>query len=488
MSLPQKGGTPDPGPRVEGIQYLRGNLGVKAIVFMVVAAAAPLTTVGGGFPVQFIVGNGPGMPAMYLIALIVLLFFAVGLSAMARYLSRPGAFFTYVAQGLGRPLGLGTAYLAVFTYTMIQVAVYGLIGDALSNAVVKLGGPSIGWWMFSLGVCVACGLLGYRNIELSSKVLGVLMVAEIVIVLLLNIAIMVKGGNQGLSLEPFTRDAVLSGAPGIGLMLATNGFMGFEATAIFRTEARDPNRTIPRATYIAVLLIGVFYAWTCWAIVMAWGPDKVLAAAKADPAGMVMTTADTYLGAWASATFNVLLITSVFAAILGFHNVLSRYQHAMACATALPRTLAAVHSKHSSPHISSLVQCVTAALVIVLCGVCRLDPLLEVLAWFAGVATVGVVMLMALTCLAVLVYFRRITHDDGPWRTVIAPAIGLVGLVGILVIAVANLSLLIGGSDVLAGLFIGLLITALGVGIVQAIIIRRRGSAAYAALAEAMTG
>ena len=40
-----------------------------------------------------------------------------------------------------------------------------------------------------------------------------------------------------------------SGAPGIALIFALAGYIGFEATAVFRDEARDPARTIPRATY-----------------------------------------------------------------------------------------------------------------------------------------------------------------------------------------------------------------------------------------------
>lgn len=465
---------------------LTGSQGVGAIVFMVVAAAAPLTVVGGGVPIAFLLGNGPGAPMMFVVAAVVLLFFSVGLSTMTRYLPRPGGFFTYVGQGLGRPLGLGTAHLALLTYTMVQAAVYGLIGVLLSNGITKLGGPSVPWWVLSLGVVAITGLLGYRHIDLSSKVLGVLLIAEIGIVLILDIAIMVKGGNQGLSMVSFTPHAVFSGAPGIGLMMAVAGFIGFEATAIFRNEARDPDRTIPRATYVAVTLIGAFYAFSSWAMVMAWGPDNVVAAAAKDPSGMIMATAETYLGGWASTTINILLITSLFACILSFHNVLSRYQHAMAGATAMPSKLGTVHPSHMSPHVSSLVQTITAAVLIAVFAVCGLDPELQVFAWFSGVATLGIVVLMALTCLAVLVYFRRADHDAGRWSTVIAPGIGLVGLVGILVIVVKYFPTLIGGSGTLADIFIGLVVAAVVLGIVQARIIKSRNAVAYENLTDAI--
>ncbi|MFT4042966.1 MAG: APC family permease [Gordonia sp. (in: high G+C Gram-positive bacteria)] len=465
---------------------LSGSLGVGAIVFMVVAAAAPLTVVGGGAPIAFLLGDGPGVPTMFVVAAVVLLFFAVGLSTMARYIPRPGAFFTYVGYGLGRPLGLGTAHLALLTYTMVQAAVYGLIGVLVASGVTDLGGPSLPWWVWSLAIAALTGVLGYRHIELSSKVLGLLLIAEISIVLILDIAIIIKGGAQGLTLESFTPSAALSGAPGIGIMFAVAGFIGFEATAIFRSEARDPDRTIPRATYTAVVLIGVFYAFSSWALVVAWGPDKVVAAAAKNPSGMIMETAQNYLGTWASTTINVLLITSLFACILSFHNVITRYQHSMASATAMPSKLGSIHQTHLSPHVSSLVQSVTAVILIVLFAAVGLDPDLQVFAWFSGVATLGIVVLMALTCLAVLVYFRRNAIATDAWRSVIAPSLGLVGLLAILVAVVVNFATLIGGSQALADFFLVIVVAAILVGVVQALIMRRRNVTAYESLTTAI--
>ena len=43
-------------------------------------------------------------------------------------------------------------------------------------------------------------------------------------------------------------------------MFGISGFLGFEATAIFRSEAKDPDRTIGRATYGALAIVGIFYA------------------------------------------------------------------------------------------------------------------------------------------------------------------------------------------------------------------------------------
>ncbi|MDR6969782.1 APC family permease [Leifsonia shinshuensis] len=468
-------------------RQLSGRLGVGSIVFMVVAAAAPLTVIGGGFPVAVLLGNGAGVPSMFAIGAIILLFFAVGLSAMSRFIPRPGAFFTYVGYGMGRPLGLAAAYLALLTYTTVQVAVYGYLGATLESSVVALHGPDIPWYVYSLAMIALVGVLGYRHIELSSRVLGVLLIAEVGIVIVLSVVIIGTGGAEGLSLAPFEPSTVLSGSPGIGLMFALAGFIGFESTAIFRDEAKEPEKTIPRATYIAVIAIGLFYTFASWALVMGWGPAKIVDVVASDTGGFIVNTAVHYLGTVGGVIVNVLLITSLFACVLSFHNVVTRYQHSMSNASVFPAMIGRVHGKHSSPYVSSLVQTVTAAVLIAAFALFRLDPVLQVFTWFSGIATLAIVVLMALTCLAVIIYFARKKTGAGLWRTVIAPVIGLLGLVGVTLIIVDNFPLLIGdvdakGTPVLGPLSIAFFAAMLAfpvIGVVQALILRRTRRDAY---------
>ena len=475
---------------------LKGSLGVTAIVFMVVAAASPLTVVGGAAPLGILLGNGVGFPSMYVVSAVILLLFAVGLSAMTRHVPKPGAFFTFVGYGLGKPAGLASAFLALLTYTTIQVSVYGYIGYLLSVTFAGLGAPEIPWYLYSLASIAVVGLLGYRHIDLSSKVLGVLLVAEVGIVLVLAGAVVVTGGADGLSAEPFVPEQVFSGSPGVGLMFAIAAFIGFEATAIFRDEAKDPSRTIPRATYIAVIGIGLFYTLASWALVMAWGPDDVLAVAGEDPGAMILRTTLLYLGPVGELVINVLLITSMFACVLSFHNVITRYQHTMSNAGVLPGRLGGVHPKHLSPHTSSLVQSATAAILIVVFAVLGLDPVLQVFTWFAGVATLAIAILMAVTSLAVIVYFARTKQDRRLWNTVVAPGLGFIGLVGSAVVIVVYFPMLVGDVDAggnpvfgtVSAVLLALIVVCPVVGLVQAAYLRRRRPAAYADVMDAIGG
>ena len=281
--------------------------------------------------------------------------------------------------------------------------------------------------------------------------LGVALVFEISIVLVLDAVVLARGGQSGLNLDSFTPHVVTSGSVGIPVLFALTGFIGFEATAVFRDEARDPERTIPRATYLAVLIIGGFYALTCWAFVIANGSHQVKAIAQQTLAGkgnILLDTTATYLGAAGRDIVNVLLLTSLFACVLSFHNVIARYQYELARKRLLPQRLGHVHPVHQAPSRSSVVQTATATTLLALLALAGVDPLVGVFGSMAGVATVGMVILMLTTSVAVGAFFiRRPELIRGrSWQTRVAPALASIGLLASGWLVLTNLTLVTGGS------------------------------------------
>ena len=403
---------------------LRGSIGVVGIVFLVVAAAAPLTAVGGALPVMLAIGNGAGSPMAYVVATVVLLFFSVGYAAMSRHVVDAGAFYAYVSKGLGTSVGVGAAGLALLTYTAIQAAIYGLAGATAQGLSTRYGGPDLPWWTWALLLMAVVGLLGYRNVDVGARVLGVLLTLEIAVIAVVAVAVLAQGGAEGVDLRSFTPSAFFSGAPGISIMFAIASFIGFEATAIYGEEARNPRRTVPVATYLAVVLIGAFYALSSWAIVLAFGSGAVVAAAQADTAGLVFTAAAQYVAPVVADLMVVLLLTSLFAALLAFHNAISRYLFALGRQGMAPEVLSRTHVRHTSPHVGSLAQTASAFVVVAVFAVAGSDPVLQLFTWMSGLATVSILLLMVLTSVAVLAFFARDRVDRRTWHTRVAPALG----------------------------------------------------------------
>lgn len=450
---------------------LSGRLGPVGIVFMVVAAAAPLTVIGGNMPLAMGLGNGAGAPVGFVIAALVLLVFSVGFVTMTPHVPEAGAFFSYVTVGLGERMGKGIAVVALIAYTAIQIGIYGYIGWAISDTVAHYHGPVIAWPVYSFIVLAIVAVLGYRHIELSAKVLGVALALEIGIVVVLDAVMVAKPGPAGVTFTSFAPATFTQGTLGIAILFALTGFIGFEATAVFRDEARDPEQTIPRATYAAVIIIGAFYAITVWAFVVAVGPDQVATVAQKTLAGegnMLLDTTGDMLGTVGRDIVNVLLLSSLFACVLSFHNVIARYQFVLAGKGLLPARLATVHDDHESPSFSSLVQTATAAIIVAVLAILGIDPLVGVFGSMAGVATVGMVLLMLTTSVAVLVFFLRNRElgTDHLWTTRIAPALAVLGLLGSLWLVLSNFTLVTGGSATLSTVLAAIPFLGLVVGFV----------------------
>ncbi len=472
---------------------LHGTLGAPSIVFMVVAAAAPLTVTAGVMPIGFAFGNGAGFPAMFAVVGVLLFLFSIGFTAMARHVPKPGAFFTYIAHGLGRPAGLGAAFAAILCYMAIELGVIGYVGYELSAAIDQYLGLEVHWIVYTGLAIVAVGWLGYRHVELSAHVLAVLLTLELAIALLISVVAVLSGGAEGLDLTSFSVGQITSGAPSLALMFAAASFIGFEATAIFRDEARDPQRTVPRATFAAVILIGVFYTFTSWAFVMAWGADTVGERAATDPA-FLFSTADAQLGAAGKFVTHLLVITSIFAAALAFHSITTRYLHALAGAGVLPSFLATTSARDGAPSSASLTTSVVTGGLVAACLAAGLDPVLEMFTWFVGLGAFVYILLLAVCALAVLSHFaRRGREGESAWAVTISPLLALLGLGYSGWITTKNFPLLVGDVDAAGDPAFGALSVALlaavvvtaGAGVVLALVLRAQGARAYDDITEA---
>ncbi|GAA0456323.1 APC family permease [Streptomyces olivaceiscleroticus] len=471
---------PPPG---EGAPALRtGTLGVADIAFFVVSAAAPLTVMAGVAPLAIGIG-GIGAPVGYLLAGATLALFAVGFTAMTRHVRHGGGFYAFITRGLGRPAGFGAATLALLAYNGMQIGVYGLLATGTQDALAALWGIHVPWQPIALGGVFVIWYLGYRSIDFGAKVLGVLLVAETGILVLLAGGVLLHGGADGLALDSFTPGSVLVPGTGAVLAFAFAAFTGFESTAIYRREARDPGRTVPRATYIAVGFLGLFYAFSVWIVIQAFGGTKVLKAVATDPAGLFFTATTHYVGAWAADLMHVFIVTSILASQLAFHNAINRYGLSLSQEGVLPPLLGRVHPEHRSPYVAGVLQSVLALLVVAGFALAGADPYHQLLLWMNTPGMLGLLTLQALTAVAVPCFFRRIRHTEGRWRTRVAPAAATVLTAGALWLVITKIGLMTAAPFGTNAVLVLTVPAAFAIGVLLALRIRRSRPRVYAQFA-----
>lgn len=477
MSVSEKNAEAQPSEAPVG-ELKKGALGTGGIVFLVVSAAAPLTVVAGVAPLGILIA-GPAAPIAYLAAGAALIIFAIGFMAMTRHVRQTGGFYTYISHALGKTVGLGAGILALFSYNAMQIGLYGLFAVASSAMLETYFGTSVPWGVLAFIAIAVVWALGFFGIDVGARVLGVLLVAETLILLILGIAIVVTGGPEGFSFGMFDPQLVFTPEVGVVLGLALGAFLGFEATALYRAEARNPNSSIPRATYIAIGFLTVFYTVIIWLLVQAWGESGVQAfIGENGITPFAFITADTFLGQWATIAMYALIVTSVYAALLAFHNTINRYTYSLARDGILPAALAKTR-RSGSPHIAGLAQTILSVLVVGGFLIAGADPYLNLLIWVNTPGVIGVLALQLLASIAVIVFFVRNRTLERTWYVLPAAILAAILLALFAVLIVVNIDALTAAGPAVNAVIILVVPVTFLVGIVLAVIYKRTRPAVY---------
>jgi amino acid transporter len=427
-----------------------------------------------------------GIPATFVFITLVMLAFSVGYVAMSRHVSNAGAFYAYAARGLGGGAGGAVSMIAIVAYNAMQVGLLGLLGGVASGVFGEFG-IALPWWGWSLIAIALVAVLGYRQVDLSAKVLIVLVALEYLIVLIVAFAILIQGGAAGLSIPFFDWPTITSGSVTLAILLCLGSFIGFEATTIYSEEARDPERTIPRATYLSVLMIGIFFVFVTWLLIAGAGVAELQSgiAALPDPTAFFFELAGRYVGGPVPTIAGLLLVSSLFAAVSAFHNYIARYSYVAGREGLLPAAFGKTHDQHQSPHIGSVTQTITALLVVGYFAWAGLDPVLNLFTWVSQLGTLGVLAMMAITSLAIIAFFRSGQFSASPLATLILPAVSGVIMAGLFVYIFLNFGDLTGTTGGSLGWILPSLIPLAGiVGFLMASRLKSADPAAYARMGQ----
>ncbi|MFB8004739.1 APC family permease [Nocardia sp. NPDC056000] len=463
-----------------GVHRLKPNaVGLLGVVFMAVATAAPITAMTGNVPFMISSGTGTGTPAGFLIAMVVLAIFSVGFTTMSKHITATGAFYGFISYGLGRTVGLASGLLAAFAYMVFEPSLVGIFASFCTNTVGAQFGVHVPWWVFAI-IMIGVNAIGtWFGIAVAEKLLVVLLGTEVLVLAVMAIAVAVHGGGpDGFSFEPLNPVNAFAGpSAGLGLFFAFWSWVGFESTAMYGEESKNPKKIIPKATMIAVLGVGVFYVLVSWMAMSGNGIEESAKLAGSDsPMDVFFNPTTAYVGHWAVIAMQWLMMTGSLACGMAFHNCAARYLYALGregVIPALQRTIGRTHPGHGSPHIAGLVQTVFAALLVLGFGLAGKDPYSGTYTLLAILGTMAILVVQSTCSFAVLWYFRKNHPETRHWfRTFVAPLTG-----GLAMLAVVGL--LIVNMGVAAGSESGSLVLRATPWLVGAIVVGGIGAAQY---------
>lgn len=444
-------------------------VGLMGVLFMAVANAAPITAMTGNVPIAVGYGNGLGAPAGFLFATVVLTLFTVGFVSMARYITTAGAFYGFITHGLGQVWGMASGALATMAYVVFEGSLVGIFAYFTNDALNRWFSTDVNWLVIALVGITVIGLFGYFDIGIAAAFLGVTLIAEIVLLSALALSVLFSGGgpdgmvpeavnpaNAFTSLEEggglglaIDGTAIAAGSAAIGIFFAFWSWVGFETTAVYGEESRNPKQMVPRATMIAVVGLGLFYTFVSWMMIAGNGKAASIEKANTDSIGLWVDLAEDKLGgAFVGDVYLFLIVMGSFACGLAFHNAASRYIYAIGRELPIAKnTVGRTHGKHKSPHVASVVQSVVT--VVLTLGFYFLttdgdDPLRGAYFYEYGLlailGTMAILIVQAITSLSVIWYFHVKKAAPGNILTTgVIPALGCIGMLYVVWLLLDNI-------------------------------------------------
>ena len=426
--------------RTDVAKLRKGAVGLGGVLFLTLTGSAPITAMLLNVPIVVGSGQGIGAPAAFMVATVVLVIFSVGYVAMARKKTTTGGFYSYISHGLGRELGFGAGFGSVVAYSVFEASLAGGFAYFLWLKLQAYG-VDISWAWLAIAMVVIIGVLTYFDVSFSAKILAVGLVTEVLILLLFDGMLLGKGHVYWSAINPANAfrafpgtGKLAAGAIGIGLFFAFWSWVGFEMAPNYGEESRNPKRNVPRALYISVIGLGVFYTLTSWASLAGYSSENsAVAAAQGNAANFFFTPATQYAGHWVASVMSYLIITGSFACGMAFHNTTARYIYSLGREGMLPPVLGKTHPRWQSPHVASIVQSVISLIIIALFAIFTGTDNASSQAYgqlYGLMAVMGVIIILtvqALVSLAILVYYERYHRDETHWwRTRLAPVLAFI--------------------------------------------------------------
>ena len=412
---------PAPSPPVPGLNRCLGPVAVTA---QAVATVGLTLTAVINIP-ETARTAGHATWVCYAIALVAILLVAETLVLFRRQPGSASGIAGYVEAGLGPAAGAAAAWALLLGYGGSMLACLVFFGFYLNHLIGMVGVPSIpviGYLIGGLG----CLLLARRDVRFSTGTMLTTESISVLIVLGLCLLVLRHGGSHAdlAAVDPVGDTAAQVRS---GLMVAVLSFIGFESAATLGEESLRPERAVPRAIRLSVLIAGVLFLF--WAVVLTEGLRWLPPAARngLDPVALL---ADQLGRPGAGEWIRGGAFLCLFGSTLGCLNALGRIAFNLAESGVLPKPLAQVHPRFRTP--ARALTAATIPLILIGGGLelrgLSVNQLFDQLGGFAVLAFLLVYAMVAIGALALALpgipRLRRRLVAGGSLAAVVAVAMG----------------------------------------------------------------
>ncbi|MEH2285935.1 APC family permease [Nostoc sp.] len=430
--------TPATNSSNESPKLQRNTLQLRHAIVMAVAAMSPVGAIFfNTIPQAGLVGAA--MPLCYIIGFGVALLVAHQISILAAEFPTSGSLYTFVTQGLGVRWGFLAGWLSLISFGVAIAFVFLVMSANFQDLLLHWFGVHLNWTLWYCLFALIVGAVCYRGIRFSLQLDLTLLMFELGVCLLLALIVFIQAGKTGqLTLVPFT----LTGLPQqsnllAGVILSILSFVGFESATTLGEEIQNPRQSIPKATTITLVLVGVFYILMSYVATVGYGIHNM--AAFTQDAAPFDTIARHVWGNGFALLIDFAGIMAGYACAVAFLNAAARIVYAISREELFPRWLMHIHPTYHTPTNAILALCGSSAVGL---GLGMLWTPIQAFAFLGTVLTLAALAIYGLTSLACFRYFSRkrraqleqnSTIRFGWLRYVLLPWLSIIVISGVIV-------------------------------------------------------
>ncbi len=431
--------TPATNSSNESPKLQRNTLELRHAVVMAVAAMSPVGAIFfNTIPQAGLVGAA--MPLCYIIGFGVALLVADQISTLAAEFPTSGSLYTFVTQGLGVRWGFLAGWLSLISFGVAIAFVFLVMSANFQDLLLHWFGVHLNWTLWYCLFALIVGAVCYRGIRFSLQLDLTLLMFELGVCLLLALIVFIQAGKTGqLTLVPFTLTELPQQSNLVaGVILSILSFVGFESATTLGEEIQNPRQSIPKATTITLVLVGMFYVLMSYVATVGYGIHNMTAFTQ--DAAPFDTIARHVWGNGFALLIDFAGIMAGYACAVAFLNGAARIVYAISREELFPHWLAHIHPTYHTP--TNAIFGLSGSSAFVGLGLGMLWTPIQAFAFLGTVLTLAALAIYGLTSLACFRYFStkhrarlegNSTIRFGWLRYVLLPWLSIIAISGVLV-------------------------------------------------------
>lgn len=347
-------------PEIETV--LRKELGLRDLVLFNLAALISTRWVGIAARV------GPGAIVLWISAAAFLLVpSAFVVANLSRQFPQEGGLYVWTREAFGQwhAFACGWFYYLnnVFWIPGVLIAGIGMITYAFSPRMERLSEDSRFVLPCAFLVLVFVIFSNYIGLRIAKWVdnfggLGAYVIS-IILVLAAVVAFVTRGSVTKFDLVPTLDVEKLNFWSQLAMAMT-----GLELSPIMSGEIRDARRNVFRATWISAGLVVLFYVGGTSAILTFLPPDQVSPVVGLAEAGR--QASNTLGWSWVAPSIGACILLSIGGQLGTYVGGCARLPFVLGLANLLPPSLAKLHPRYGTPHISIMILGIGAAVLLII--------------------------------------------------------------------------------------------------------------------------